>query len=105
MASATSFSKPNIAVYTNPNHDLWIADATPSVEDVNSGKSLKEGEVMVEVRSTGICGYAINHPASSLVTSVTANEPAPMSTSGTLAASALWSSRGITFSVTNLLAE
>jgi L-arabinitol 4-dehydrogenase len=50
-------SKPNIGVYTNPNHDLWVAEATPSLEDVQNGAGLKPGEVMVEVRSTGICGY------------------------------------------------
>lgn len=50
-------TKPNIGVYTNPNHDLWVAEATPSLEDVKSGKGLKPGEVTVEVRSTGICGY------------------------------------------------
>lgn len=50
-------SKPNIGVFTNPKHDLWVADATPSLDDVKSGKGLKPGEVTVEVRSTGICGY------------------------------------------------
>lgn len=53
-------SNPNIGVYTNPNHDLWIADATPSVEDANAGKGLKAGEVTVEVRSTGICGSDVH---------------------------------------------
>lgn len=72
MASATKFEKPNIAVYTNPNHDLWIAESTPTVEDVNSGKSLKDGEVMLEVRSTGICGLAAS--SSSLDGSTNANE-------------------------------
>lgn len=57
MASATGVSKSNIGVYTNPNHDLWIAEATPSAEDVNSGKGLATGQVTIEVRSTGICGY------------------------------------------------
>lgn len=56
MASATAFTQKNIGVYTNPQHDLWIADAAPSVEDVNSGKGLAPGEVTLEVRSTGICG-------------------------------------------------
>ena len=58
MATATTFTKENIGVYTNPKHDLWVADAAPSVEDVNSGKGLKPGEVTLEVRSTGICGWA-----------------------------------------------
>lgn len=49
-------SKANIAVFTNPKHDLWVAESTPTLEDVNSGKGLKPGEVTVEIRSTGICG-------------------------------------------------
>lgn len=53
----TTVSKPNIGVYTNPNHDLWIADAKPTLEEVQKGEGLKAGEVTVEIRSTGICGY------------------------------------------------
>ncbi|KAL2220615.1 putative xylitol dehydrogenase XdhB [Thermoascus aurantiacus ATCC 26904] len=53
-------TKPNIGVYTNPNHDLWVAEATPSLQDVKSGKGLKPGEVTVEVRSTGICGSDVH---------------------------------------------
>jgi len=53
-------SKPNIGVYTNPNHDLWVGEATPSLEDVQSGTGLKDGEVIVEVRSTGICGSDVH---------------------------------------------
>ena len=49
-------SKPNIAVYTNPNHDLWISEAQPSLESARAGADLKEGEVTVAIRSTGICG-------------------------------------------------
>lgn len=49
-------SKPNIGVYTNPNHDLWIAEASPSLDEVHSSNSLKEGEVTIAVKSTGICG-------------------------------------------------
>ena len=49
--------KKNIGVYTNPKHDLWIADAQPSLEDVKTGHGLDLGEVTVEIRSTGICGY------------------------------------------------
>lgn len=61
MASATQTataapSKKNIGVFTNPKHDLWIAEATPTVEQVKSGETLKEGEVTVGVMSTGICG-------------------------------------------------
>lgn len=49
-------SKANIGVYTNPAHDLWVAEAGPSVEDVKAGKDLKHGEVTVAIKSTGICG-------------------------------------------------
>jgi L-iditol 2-dehydrogenase len=49
-------SKKNIGVYTNPEHDLWVADAVPSLEDVANGESLKVGEVTVGIKSTGICG-------------------------------------------------
>lgn len=49
--------KPNIGVYTNPKHDLWINEAEPSVESVKAGSDLKQGEVTVAIRSTGICGY------------------------------------------------
>lgn len=50
-------SKPNIGVYTNPAHDLWVGDASPSKEEVEQGEALQPGEVTVAVKSTGICGY------------------------------------------------
>ncbi|KAK2767943.1 L-arabinitol 4-dehydrogenase [Emmonsiellopsis sp. PD_33] len=53
-------SKANIGVYTNPNHDLWVAPAQPAVEDVAAGKGLQPGEVTIEVRSTGICGSDVH---------------------------------------------
>ncbi|KAJ5114369.1 Polyketide synthase enoylreductase [Penicillium alfredii] len=59
MASATAV-KTNIGVYTNPNHDLWLAESTPKAEDVLAGRGLKPGEVTVEVRSTGICGSDVH---------------------------------------------
>lgn len=49
-------SKPNIGVFTNPAHELWIAESKPDLEDVKSGKTLKEGEVAIAVEATGICG-------------------------------------------------
>lgn len=49
-------SKANIGVYTNPAHDLWVADAVPSQQDVEKGEGLKPGEVTVAIKSTGICG-------------------------------------------------
>ncbi|KAM0329357.1 hypothetical protein ACHAQA_004663 [Verticillium albo-atrum] len=56
----TKLSKPNIGVYTNPKHDLWINEAEPTLEQVNSGESLAVGEVTVAIRSTGICGSDIH---------------------------------------------
>jgi len=53
-------SKPtlkNIGVYTNPNHDLWVADAEPSLEKLDD---LKPGEVTVGIKSTGICGSDVH---------------------------------------------
>ncbi|KAF7133909.1 hypothetical protein CNMCM5793_005375 [Aspergillus hiratsukae] len=62
MATATTtvLEKPNIGVYTNPKHDLWIAESRPTLEDVKSGNGLKSGEVTIEVRSTGICGSDVH---------------------------------------------
>ena len=58
MSRAPTLS--NIGVYTNPAHDLWVAESGPSLEDVNSGKDLQEGEVYVGVKSTGICGSDVH---------------------------------------------
>ena len=49
-------AKGNLGVYTNPEHDLWVADALPSQEDAEKGEGLKPGEVTVAIKSTGICG-------------------------------------------------
>lgn len=54
--SIPELSKPNIAVYTNPAHDLWVAEAQPTLEELREGKALKDGEVTVGIKSTGICG-------------------------------------------------
>jgi L-iditol 2-dehydrogenase len=53
---ASAPTKKNIGVFTNPKHDLWMADAEPTLESVQAGSELKEGEVTVAIRSTGICG-------------------------------------------------
>ena len=50
-------SKKNIGVYTNPEHDLWVAEASPAVESVEKGEGLNVGEVTIGIKSTGICGY------------------------------------------------
>jgi L-iditol 2-dehydrogenase len=52
----SSSLKPNIGVYTNPKHDLWVSPAEPTAESVKAGTDLKVGEVSVAIRSTGICG-------------------------------------------------
>ena len=49
-------TQKNIGVYTNPEHDLWVAETSPSKEEVENGEALKEGEITVAVKSTGICG-------------------------------------------------
>ena len=90
--------KPNIGVYTNPNHDLWINEAQPTAESVAAGSDLKHGEVTVAIRSTGICGY-VNVQQSPRISGVsrqrtvliTANPPAPTSIFGMPAVSAPWS--------------
>lgn len=58
MLSSTSvkLTKPNIGVYTNPEHKLWVDSAEPSLDSVQRGDSLKVGEVTIGIKSTGICG-------------------------------------------------
>ena len=62
-------SKANIGVYTNPAHDLWVAEAEPSLAVVEKGGDLKEGEVLLNVKSTGICGSDIHfwHAVSTVI--------------------------------------
>ncbi|KAL8896467.1 MAG: hypothetical protein Q9207_007689 [Kuettlingeria erythrocarpa] len=57
MPSAT---KENIGVYCNEKHDLWVKKSGPTVDDVKSGQALKEGEVTIAIKSTGICGSDIH---------------------------------------------
>lgn len=56
VVDVKSSLKPNIGVFTNPKHDLWVSPAEPSAESVKAGTLLKVGEVSVAIRSTGICG-------------------------------------------------
>ena len=51
-----SLTKPNIGTYTDPAHKLWVAEAEPKLEDIKGGQALKEGEVTIGIKSTGICG-------------------------------------------------
>lgn len=59
-ATEIKATKANIGVYTNPAHDLWVAEAEPSLEEVQRGGDLKPGEVLLNVKSTGICGSDIH---------------------------------------------
>ncbi|KAI2638480.1 GroES-like protein [Xylaria nigripes] len=53
-------SKANIGIYTNPQHNLWISEAEPTVESVQKGDALKPGEVTIAIKSTGICGSDVH---------------------------------------------
>ncbi|KAJ3571780.1 hypothetical protein NPX13_g5264 [Xylaria arbuscula] len=53
-------TKPNIGIFTNPKHDLWISEAEPTLESVQNADSLKPGEVTISVKSTGICGSDVH---------------------------------------------
>ncbi|EPE10186.1 l-arabinitol 4-dehydrogenase [Ophiostoma piceae UAMH 11346] len=60
MSPFVAPTKPNIGVYTNTGHDLWVAPAEPKVESVNAAEGLKQGEVTIAIRSTGICGSDVH---------------------------------------------
>lgn len=49
-------SRPNIGVFTNPKHDLYVAECEPSIEKLTPGP----GEVIIQVKCTGICGSDIH---------------------------------------------
>ncbi|KAJ9256521.1 hypothetical protein DTO207G8_2524 [Paecilomyces variotii] len=51
---------PNIGLYTNPTHKIWLDEAFPRAEDAASGEGLQVGEVTVAIKSTGICGSDIH---------------------------------------------
>ena len=55
----TTLEKANIGVFTNPAHDLWVAESKPTLEEVKQGQGLKDGEVTIAIKSTGICGYVL----------------------------------------------
>jgi len=57
MTTSLNNLRPNIGVFTDPQHNLWLDTADPPAEDIQSGAALADGEVVVEIRSTGICGY------------------------------------------------
>ena len=62
MSTTTTELKPNIGVFTDPQHNLWLDSASPSVEEIVKGDHLHPGEVVVQIRSTGICGYVSLFP-------------------------------------------
>lgn len=58
MATVTeTVSLPNVGVFTDPEHKLWVAESVPTLESVKKGQDLKHGEVTIGIKSTGICGY------------------------------------------------
>ncbi|RAK95746.1 uncharacterized protein BO80DRAFT_469179 [Aspergillus ibericus CBS 121593] len=52
--------QPNQGVYIDPAHNLYIADAEPTLEQVIDGSSLEEGEVTVAIKYSGICGSDVH---------------------------------------------
>ncbi|KAI5781485.1 GroES-like protein [Geopyxis carbonaria] len=60
IGSVKGSLKPNIGVYTDPQHNLYVEAASPSAEEVQSGSTLAEGEVVVQIRCTGICGSDVH---------------------------------------------
>ncbi|KAG8846680.1 L-arabinitol 4-dehydrogenase [Tulasnella sp. 330] len=61
MSTSTNTTlKPNVGVYTDPAHKLYLDAAAPSLEDIESNKALQEGEVLLEMKATGICGSDIH---------------------------------------------
>lgn len=49
QAVNVSTLKPNIGVFTNPDHDLYLAECSPTPAEL----SLGEEEVLVHVKATG----------------------------------------------------
>ncbi|KAI9824178.1 MAG: L-arabinitol 4-dehydrogenase [Phylliscum demangeonii] len=60
MSAPSADPQANTAVFINPAHEIWIADGQPSLAAVQAGTSLKEGEVTVAIKRTGICGSDIH---------------------------------------------
>ncbi|KAK9454990.1 chaperonin 10-like protein [Dipodascopsis uninucleata] len=52
----TVAQKPNVGVFTNPSHDLYIASCSPD----SAALEPAPGEVIVHVKATGICGSDIH---------------------------------------------
>jgi len=46
----------NVGMYIDPQRNLWLDEAAPSVQDATTGNGLEAGEVTIAIKSTGICG-------------------------------------------------
>ena len=57
---AETITEPNIGVFINPEHKLWVEETIPNADELKKGKGddLPEGWVTVGIKSTGICGYS-----------------------------------------------
>ncbi|KAI4140915.1 MAG: hypothetical protein L6R39_005603 [Caloplaca ligustica] len=57
-----TITKPNVGVFTDPEHKLWIEETTPKSDHLkeNKGEDLPEGWVTVAIKSTGICGSDVH---------------------------------------------
>jgi L-iditol 2-dehydrogenase len=56
MTNFAAILKPNVGVFTNPNHDLYVALVSIAADQLNPGP----GEVVVQVKATGICGSDVH---------------------------------------------
>lgn len=52
--------KPNVGVFTDSAHNLWVAEAEPKAEALQGEETLKEGDALIEIKRTGICGCAVS---------------------------------------------
>jgi L-iditol 2-dehydrogenase len=59
MVSETSDLAPrleNVGIHIDLEQKLYLSAASPNLEEVLNGSSLKPGEVTISIKSTGICG-------------------------------------------------
>jgi hypothetical protein len=117
-STETALVAANIGVYTDANHNLYVAETSPSLEDVKNGRGLEPGEVTVAIKSSGICGFVGHCPTfskSSLKCGMHERTQrsladfsvrlGPMCTSGNTAVLDRGRCQSHTFSVTNQLAS
>ncbi|KAG3196681.1 hypothetical protein PC129_g24659 [Phytophthora cactorum] len=53
-------TEKNVGIHIDPEHNLYVAAAAPSLQEVRDGSSLQPGEVTVAIKSTGICGSNVH---------------------------------------------